>query len=295
MSLDVALVTITYNSGSVLLPFISSVFAQRGVEWHLYIIDNQSTDDTISLLRVIDDPRVTIIYNDANIGVAGANNQGILAAIADGARRIVLINNDTEFEPELLARLDRSLSENSASAVSPLIPYYDNPDQIWFGGGHFSKKRGVRVVHDHERELLAVVGDTPFTVDYAPTCCVMFDAAVFDEIGLMDERYFVYWDDVDFMWRMKLAGLRLILDPTIRLLHKVSISTGGRLSDFSIKYNFRNQIFYTRKFHGALWSGYTAFMAMLSGAILLAIKGDQPRHLYLRAKALRQGFAMPHP
>lgn len=295
MGVDIALVTVTYNAAAVWMPFIASVLAQRDVDWHLYVIDNQSSDDTTLLLQAIDDSRVTVIYNNANLGVASANNQGIVAAMADGARRIVLINNDTEFEPDLLARLDQSLRDNDASAVSPLIPYYDHPDQIWFGGGHFSRRRGVRVVHDHERAPLTAVGDVPFFIDYAPTCCVMFDAAAFERIGLMDERYFVYWDDVDFMWRMKQAGLRLILDPTIRLLHKVSISTGGRLSDFSIKYNFRNQIFYTRKFHGMLWSSYTAFMAMLSGAALLVIKGDRPRHLYLRAKALRQGFAMPRP
>jgi GT2 family glycosyltransferase len=261
----------------------------------LIIVDNASTDGTGAMLDAIDDSNILIIRNNRNVGVAAANNQGIEEGMRRGATRIVVSNNDTEFEPDLLARLDQSLCDNDASAVSPLIPYYDHPDQIWFGGGHFSRRRGVRVVHDHERAPLTAVGDVPFFIDYAPTCCVMFDAAAFERIGLMDERYFVYWDDVDFMWRMKQAGLRLILDPTIRLLHKVSISTGGRLSDFSIKYNFRNQIFYTRKFHGMLWSSYTAFMAMLSGAALLVIKGDRPRHLYLRAKALRQGFAMPRP
>ena len=288
-------VTVTYNGAAVLEPFLACCKAQVGVEHMLIIVDNASTDGTGAMLDAIDDPNILVIRNDRNVGVAAANNQGIEEGLRRGARRIILINNDTEFEPDLLARLDRSLRDNHASAISPLIPYFDQRDQIWFGGGHFSRARGVRMVHDHEKEPLTVVGDAPFPIDYAPTCCVMFDATVFGKIGLMDERYFVYWDDVDFMWRMKRAGLRLILDPTIRLLHKVSISTGGRLSDFSIKYNFRNQIFYTRKFHGFLWSVYTAIMAILSGAVLLVAKGDRPRHLYLRAKALREGFAMPRP
>lgn len=295
MAVDVALVTVTFNALSVWPAFIDSVLKQRSVNWHLYVVDNQSRDGTQNLLNTIADSRVTVICNNANLGVAGANNQGIVAAIADGARRIVLINNDTEFGPELLARLDRSLKETDSFAASPLIAYYDDPKKIWFGGGRFARRRGIRVTHDHQKEPLSTVGDTPFAIDYAPTCCVMFDAAVFAKIGTMDERYFVYWDDVDFMWRMKQAGLKLVLDPTIRLLHKVSISTGGRLSEFSIKYNFRNQIFYTRKFHGPLWSIYTAVMAMASGLFLLATREDRVRHLYLRAKALRQGFAMPRP
>ena len=288
-------VTVTYNGAAVLAPFLEDYKAQIGVEHMLVIVDNASTDGTGALLDAIDDASIVIIRNDCNVGVAAANNQGIEEALRRGARRIVLINNDTEFEPDLLARLDQSLHDNRASAISPLIPFYDHPDQIWFGGGRFSKKRGVSMVHDRFKKHLAVVGKIPFPIDYAPTCCVMFDAAVFAKIGMMDERYFVYWDDVDFMWRMKRAGLKLVLDPTIRVLHKVSISTGGRLSSFSIKYNFRNQIFYTRKFHGILWSGYTAFMVMLSGAFLLVAKGDRPRHLYLRAKALSEGFAMPRP
>lgn len=285
-------VTVTYNSAAVLEPFLASYRAQTGVEHMLIIIDNASTDGTRALLDVIDDPNILVIHNDRNLGVAAANNQGIEEGLKCNAERIVLINNDTVFEPNLLACLDQSLRNSGASAVSPLIPFYDYPDKIWFGGGHFSKRRGVRSVHDNEKRPLSVVGTSPFLIDYAPTCCVMFDASVFAEIGMMDERYFVYWDDVDFMWRMKQFGLKIILDPSVHLLHKVSISTGGRLSDFSIKYSFRNQIFYTYKFHGLLWSAYTAIMAMIAGVFRLATQEDRPRHLYLRAKALLEGFAM---
>lgn len=291
---DITLVTVTYNAADVWAPFMESMQAQQGADWHLVVVDNQSRDGTVELLRAIDDPRVTVIFNDGNLGVAAANNQGIHFALDHGARRIVLINNDTEFGPDLIARLDAEQARSGADAISPLIPFFTAPDRIWFGGGSFVRARGIMNTHDNEGEPLGVVGYKPFVTDYAPTCCVMFDRSVFDRIGVMDERYFVYWDDTDFMWRMKQAGMKLVVDPSSILLHKVSVSTGGKLSDFTIRYVFRNQIYYTRKFHGLAWAIYSAAMAMLSGTVRVVLRGDTLRHLRLRAKAIREGFAMQH-
>ncbi len=291
----IALVTVTYNPGAVWAPFLACLEAQRGVDWHLYVIDNASRDGTAETLAAIDDARVTVIQNADNLGVAAANNQGIVRAMEQGADRIVLINNDTEFGPDMLARLAAQLDMSKADAISPIIPFFDEPDRIWYGGGSFVRWKGVENTHDHDREPLAVVGDRPFETEYAPTCCVMFRRDVFERIGLMDERYFVYWDDTDFMWRMKQAGMKLILDPTIVLLHKVSSSTGGRLSDFTIRYQFRNQMLFTRKFHGAFWTAYTAFAATAMGIVFMATKGDSLHHFKRRIAALREGLALPRP
>lgn len=290
---DVAAITVTYNGADVWDPFLACMQAQRGLRWHLFVIDNASSDATRERLALIDDRRVTIILNDTNVGVAAANNQGIVGALDKGARRIVLINNDTEFDPDLFNRLDAEMTRLDAAAISPLIPYFDAPDRIWYAGGTFGQARGIRHFHDHYDEPVATIGDEPFRSDYAPTCCVMFDRRVFDRIGLMDERYFVYWDDVDFMWRMKLANLRLIVHPGITLLHKVSVSTGGGHSDFSIRYYFRNQMLFARKFHGPLWAAYSAAVAAVIGVGRLVLRKDtRLRHFQLRLRALREGLKM---
>lgn len=287
-----AFVTVTYNGIGVWESFYQCLLAQSDPDWHLIVVDNSSSDGIVDVLRSITDPRVTLVLNDGNFGVAKANNQGIDIALAQGAAHICLINNDVEFGPELLADLLAQLKKSGVDAISPLIPFFDSPDRIWYGGGSFSRKRGVMAIHDREGEPLSVVGTDPFITDYAPTCCVLFDRSVFERVGMMDERYFVYWDDTDFLWRMKRAGMKLVVDPSIILLHKVSSSTGGRLSDFTIRYVFRNQIFFTRKFHGVGWAAYSGMMAMLSGVFRMASSGDTPRHLMLRARAIREGFAM---
>lgn len=291
----ITLVTVTYNPGSVWAPFLACLRAQQGVDWHLVVIDNASRDGTRETLAGLNDPRITVIQNDDNVGVAAANNQGIRLALEQGAEQVVLINNDTEFGPDMLARLQAGLEGSGADAISPIIPFFDQPGLIWYGGGSFVRWKGIENTHDHDREPLAVVGDRPFVTDYAPTCCVMFRSDVFDRIGLMDERYFVYWDDTDFMWRMKQAGMKLILDPSIVLLHKVSSSTGGRLSDFTIRYQFRNQMLFVRKFHGAFWTAYTAFCAAAMGVVFLFTKGDSLHHLARRIAALREGLSLPRP
>lgn len=292
MPSPIHLVTITYNALGVWDDFWASLTAQTGVAWHLHVIDNQSSDGTRAMLAGLDDPRVTIILNDGNLGVAAGNNQGIRAAMAEGAQTIGLINNDVTFGPAMLASLAATQRREGADAISPLIPYHDHPDLIWYGGGSFRWLRGVRSAHDHANAPLASIGTTPFATGYAPTCCVLFDRGVFDRIGLMDERYFVYWDDTDFLWRMQRAGLRLVVDPQTVLLHKVSIATGGRLSDFSLRYYFRNEIFFARKFHGPLAALYTAAVETAAGAARVALRGDTLRHLRLRLRALREGFAM---
>jgi len=72
-------------------------------------------------------------------------------------------------------------------------------------------------------------------------------ASVFERIGLMDERYFVYYDDTDFVFRCLKHGLRLVYQGSAELRHKVSSSTGGGGSDFSIYYYNRNRLFFIRK------------------------------------------------
>jgi GT2 family glycosyltransferase len=82
---------------------------------------------------------------------------------------------------------------------------------------------------------------------YAPTCFLLIDAAVFATVGLMDEAYFVYYDDTDFMWRLRSRGLRVRYEPGAIVQHKVSTSTGGGESPFTAYYSNRNRVYFIRK------------------------------------------------
>lgn len=290
----IALVTVTYNGDTVWPEFYESLVAQEGVNWHLIVIDNASSDGTIAQVEAVADPRITIVANKTNVGVAAGNNQGTRLALEMGFDRIALINNDTAFGPDMLRHLAHTLDQEKAGAVSALIPFYDRPDLNWYGGGHFSKLRGMLSLHDGQGEPLPA-HDRPFRTDYAPTCCVLFKAEVFEKIGLMDEAYFVYWDDVDFLWRMKKAGIDIIVEPAAVMLHKVSISTGGRSSDFSIRYGHRNQIYFARKHFGRLYASYVSALTTVVGLARMAIAGDTSHQFRVRLSAVGEGWRMALP
>src|ERR1700733_2803561 len=93
----IGVVTVTYNSASVLPAFLGCVMEQTHREFILFAADNSSTDDTLRMLRGCSDERLKIIANPDNRGVAAGNNQGIVAALEAGCRSVLLLNNDTEF------------------------------------------------------------------------------------------------------------------------------------------------------------------------------------------------------
>ena len=286
-------VTVTFNGATVWKPFLRCVLEQTHPDWELIVVDNVSTDGTRAMLAEIDDPRVLVIANDTNVGIATGNNQGIALARSRGAEAVLLINNDTEFGPALFADLEVSLQTTEAAAISPLITYYHSPDLVWFAGGVFDRYQGIRNIHVGDRRPIAAFPREPFRTEHAPACCLLIRSDVFDQIGSIDERYFVYWEDADFNWRMKLAGLPIYVDPQLRLAHKVSVSTGGALSNFTIRYYHRNQIVFARKFHGLGWTAYTLLAMTLAALARVALRGDRPHHARRRISAMIEGLGVP--
>ena len=223
---------------------------QSHSDFLLFAVDNASSDGSLDILRKLDDPRLRIIANAHNLGVAAGNNQGIRAALEAGCTSILLINNDTEFDPELIAQLAKGISTHEVQMSCPKIMYYDRPEYIWAAGGRFQRWAGYRALHWGEREIDRGQYDLTRLVTYVPTCCVLIEARVFARVGLMDERYFVYVDDQDFMYRAMKAGVKLLYLPEARLLHKVGTLTGGEESTFELRYGTRNRAFFLLKHFG---------------------------------------------
>lgn len=247
----IGVVTVTYNSGFVLPDFIASIESQSHSNFILYVVDNNSSDDTLAQLQGWKDSRLIIIANATNVGVAAGNNQGIRAGIEAGCEHILLLNNDVVFGAELFANLLRGLAEHRCDMAVPLIYYHDRPDIIWCAGGYFQPKLGYRALHYGEGQRDVGQFGTARGVSYAPTCCVLIHRAVFGGIGVMDERYFVYCDDVDFMLRAMKAGKKLYYLPGAKLWHKVNSLTGAE-SPFSMRYGARNRALFIAKHLGRL-------------------------------------------
>ena len=245
----IGVVTVLYNSDEVLEDFFSSLAVQEGIRYRLYVIDNGTTDSGTRLSEAqaarhgID---AVCIFNNANLGVAKGNNQGIEKALADGCTHVLLANNDTAFAPRTIALLLDAMRESGSAAATPKILYHGQPDLLWYAGGHTSPWAGYSV---HHGDMSVDKGqfDQQMYTDYAPTCFMMLARRVFDVVGMMDELYFVYFDDTDFVWRMKQKGLGILFVPGSVVLHKVSTSTGGSLSPFTMYYVNRNRLYFILK------------------------------------------------
>jgi GT2 family glycosyltransferase len=248
--MKIGIVTVTYNSANVLPDFLDSVFATSGCDYHLFVIDNASTDSTIKILENRVDPRISVTKNTINRGVAGGNNQGIQQALKQNCSHVLLINNDVKFDSKLIPGLAAGIKSSGADAFVPLILFWGSPCRVWFGGGRFVVPLPYPTMHAYYNQNKDIVPKSLTEIEYSPTCCMLINADVFKRIGLMDESYFVYCDDTDFCMRMNRAKQKILMAPTLQLYHKVSSLT-GQDSDFSSRYLTRNTIFFTRKHYSS--------------------------------------------
>jgi GT2 family glycosyltransferase len=241
----VGVVTVTYNSATVLCDFMASVSKQSHPEFILYLVDNASSDSTLALADKFRGQRVTVIRNHANVGIAQGNNIGIRAALHDGCSSVLLINNDTVFDATLFSDLADGLLQYECDMVVPKILHFDDPQKIWSAGGYFSGLRNSALHYGYNRQD-DVQFNVPKVVAYSPTCCTLIKRKVFDRVGLMDANYFVYFDDTDFCLRAYRSGVRMYYLPSAVLRHRVGSLTNHQ-STFTVRYYTRNHVYYTLK------------------------------------------------
>lgn len=247
--MKIAVITVTYNSGKVLPDFLASFAAQDATDLTLYVVDNESHDDTLALIdeaRPMMSQRVVVIANDDNLGVAEANNQGTLAALADGADWIVYLNNDTMFAPDMLSALIDEAVEENLDILAPTIEATEPPRTVWYSGGRLYPWQALAVRHTDVGADPSHFPTALTMTQYASTCALAVRPRVLETIGLMDPIYFVYFDDVDFAVRARAAGFQFWVTPRSHVIHKASSLTGGKQSDFTIRWTSRNWVLLNR-------------------------------------------------
>ncbi len=289
----IGIVTVLYNSDDVLPDFFTSLGAQTDIRFRLYVIDNSAADTGIRISRSLADRYgidIHLLFNNANVGVAKGNNQGIDLALADGCNHVLLANNDTQFAPDTIRLLLEAVSGGDDLVATPKIMYHGEPMRLWYGGGHIDAWR-MRTPHHGMNEMDEGQFDKVRHVNYAPTCFMIFDTAVFARTGRMDEQFFVYYDDTDFVWRMNTLRIRIRFVPESVVLHKVSTSTGGDLSPFSLYYMTRNRVYFIRKNLRGLRKVVALGYVLSTRCVQMVLL---PRALSARVwKGLRDAFSMP--
>lgn len=225
------------------------------------VVDNGSKE-TLVVNKADLPKRTTILRSDSNLGFTDGNNLGINESIEnDHPDYILLLNNDTIVDPNFLHLLLKMAEKNTdVGMVSPLIYFYPGREfhkgaytadeqghVIWYAGGSIdwanldAFHRGVDEVDRHQFSKQA-------TSDFATGCCVLIPKKVFDHVGLLDPKYFLYLEDVDWSVRIRHAGYKLFFCPEAKVWHKNAGSTGGSGSGLQQYYQTRNRLFFFAKY-----------------------------------------------
>ena len=199
----VYIVTVLYNSAGVLPRFITSLAAQTHTDWRLIAVDNNSHDGSPDQLNALADPRIQVIRNHANLGFARATNRGLQQALDEGGGFAIIMNNDTAFAPDFLAGFLAARDALQADAITPRIMYLRTPAKAWYAGGHFEDEWIFKSVHE---EIEPANPQPSRLVDFASGCCLGITRTALERVGLLDERFFVYWEDTDYCLRLKAAA-----------------------------------------------------------------------------------------
>lgn len=277
----IGIVTVLYNSEKVLEEFFLSIDCQNYKNFILYIVDNSPSRQSKELIQkytarfnLLD--RLVYLPSSSNIGVAAGNNVGILEAQNDGCEYILLSNNDILIRDENL--LKNMVNEAVSKKIEILIPkiHFYKTNEIWFISGYINKFK-AKCFHINNYKIDNGQFDYLKECSFAPTCFMLLHKSVFEKVGLMDEKYFVYYDDTDFLWRCHLTNIKVNIYTKAIVEHKEGKSTGGQTSDFSFYYFTRNRFYFASKIHQNIFVKWLSYGYIFIVSLLRSFKHKKTR------------------
>jgi hypothetical protein len=234
---DLAVIIVNWNAAAYLPEALASLFAaQGGLNMQVWLIDNASTDGSPALVQA-QFPQVRVVLNSTNVGFAAANNQGLRLA---RARYVLLLNPDTRLPAEALTQLLAFLEAHpEVGVVGPRLvggrgkiqggaAGYDPSPVTLFNYATFLYRlfprrfRGLWLAEAHYRQ------DRPIAVDWVSGACMLVRREAIQAAGLLDERYFMYAEDVEWCRRIRAAGYRVVCYPAVSVVHYIGGSTRQR-------------------------------------------------------------------
>ena len=238
----VSIVTVNYNQSAATCDMLESLYASGYPNMEVWVVDNASPSDTPEMIQK-KFPQVFFIQSGRNLGFAGGNNVAIRQAKGD---YLYLINNDTVVPHGHIEQLVSVVaSDTSIGVVCPKIKFHATPDIIQFAGytemTPYSFRNKCLGYGEHD------VGQYDRICDSASAhgAAMMLKREVVEKTGLMNEHYFLYYEELDWSARIKKAGYRIVYVPDTYILHKESLST-GKSSLLQTYYLNRNRVLFTR-------------------------------------------------
>ncbi len=256
----VSIITVNFNTDKDTDAFLQSLehLNLTGLSLSTLVIDNGS-ENVYKLPKDIKNTQ--LIRSDENTGFSGGYNIGMKEALADGADYILIINNDTVMDTSLLQELIKGFSIDKKIGVTTPKIYFAKGHEFhkdrykkhelgkvfWYAGG-YADWANITSVHRGVDEVDNGQYDTPEKITFASGCCMLFKKEVLEKVGLLDEAFFLYYEDADLNERIQRAGYRIYYIPSAVLVHVNAASSGGAGNPLQDYFITRNQMLFGMKY-----------------------------------------------
>jgi GT2 family glycosyltransferase len=224
------------------------------------VLDNASTDGSAGAIREAF-PEVHVLALDNNLGYAGNNNVGMAAALAQGADWVFVLNEDTVLAPDCLARLiDTGETDARIGIVGPMVYHHAEPQVIQSAGGALGRYWESR--HLGHNTIDAGQFQQPRDVEWISGCAILVRRSVIEQVGMIDPRYFYFWEETEWCLRASRSGWRIVHVPQAHLWHK-GVQRDYRPNPSVTYYATRNRLLTLAKHRAPVWAWAMAWLQIL--------------------------------
>jgi GT2 family glycosyltransferase len=282
---QVAVIVLNWNGCEDTLACLASLSLVRYRPLDVIVVDNGSTDDSVEAVEA-SFPDVTVLETGENLGFAEGNNIGLRYALARGTDYVLLLNNDTEVAPDFISVLvDAVEATPRAGVAGPTIYYIDRPKMIWSAGGAIDWRRGGTRMMGLD-EVDEGQYDTVREVDFVTGCALLARREVLEDVGMLDPRFFMYYEEIEWCVRVARAGYKILHVPRACVWHKIS-PTRQADSPRIHYYMTRNRLFFLRSTR----PGVRAWLHTLLGDYLRTLVSWTVRPRWRCRRAQRRAMA----
>jgi GT2 family glycosyltransferase len=257
-------ITLNWRQPEITLACVHALQAMNYPHLEILVIDNGSGGKSVDYLQVNLPPEVHLHALSENVGFAAGNNVGLRQALERQFDLALMINNDAFASPNMLAHL---LSEFSPDIglLSPKIYYAERRDLIWFAGGR-RHPATLDLQQSGRGQPDGPAWQYSRDVDYLLGTCLLVNLRALSQVGLLDDCFFMYFEDLDWSLRFRQAGYRLRLVATAYLYHQVAVSSGGLETPARQYHLARSGVIFWRR-HVRLGKPANIFLLRLGSAL----------------------------
>lgn len=286
-ALKLVAVTVNWNRAEDTIACVQSLKAQSLPLNKIIVVENGSEEEPSFIAR---NPYadLEVLETGANLGFGAGANAGMKKALEMGADYVLLVNNDTVADEDMLKHLLAESQKEGFEISAPLTFYHSAPDEVWSSGGDVCKLIGLPLDAHHRKNPPTVNTERSFLTG----CCLLFSRLALEKAGFFDDSYFMYYEDLDYMSRVDGLDIKMGVVPSAKLWHKEAQSSGGYLNPQERYWSARSLMKYSKR-ATRWWNAIPLWLHRAVSALLWILRllfRGKPEALKAYWRGLREGL-----